>query len=179
MEVGLAFGKVLRRRRVEAGFTQEQLAHEAELQRNYVSLMERGINQPTITTLIKLANPWAAPQLRSSTRWKDSLQTNAENRPPKAIKVGNVREGISEGCGLRVGGLRITGLLSPPPAALYRDLPSPLLDSALNLFLWQVLLLKTSSFLHQQIPIEIRFVSQQTRWSRIQSFGRLDDCAHR
>ncbi|HFQ8050926.1 MULTISPECIES: helix-turn-helix domain-containing protein [Pseudomonas] len=57
MEVGLAFGKVLRRRRVEAGLTQEQLAHEAELQRNYVSLMERGINQPTITTLIKLANP--------------------------------------------------------------------------------------------------------------------------
>ncbi|MFU3259633.1 helix-turn-helix domain-containing protein [Pseudomonas aeruginosa] len=57
MEVGLAFGKVLRRRRVEAGFTQEQLAHESELQRNYVSLMERGINQPTITTLIKLANP--------------------------------------------------------------------------------------------------------------------------
>ena len=50
MEVGLAFGKVLRRRRVEAGFTQEQLAHEAELQRNYVSLMERSINQPTITT---------------------------------------------------------------------------------------------------------------------------------
>lgn len=60
MEVGLAFGKVLRRRRVEAGFTQEQLAHEAELQRNYVSLMERGINQPTITTLIKLATPLAA-----------------------------------------------------------------------------------------------------------------------
>lgn len=55
MEVGLAFGKVLRRRRIAAGFTQEQLAHEAELQRNYVSLMERGINQPTITTLLKLA----------------------------------------------------------------------------------------------------------------------------
>lgn len=57
MEVGLVFGRVLRRRRVAAGFTQEQLAHEAELQRNYVSLMERGINQPTITTLIKLAAP--------------------------------------------------------------------------------------------------------------------------
>ncbi len=33
------------------------MAHEAELQRNYVSLMERGINQPTITTLTKLAIP--------------------------------------------------------------------------------------------------------------------------
>lgn len=57
MEVGLAFGKVLRKRRIAAGFTQEQLAHEAELQRNYVSLMERGINQPTITTLLKLSKP--------------------------------------------------------------------------------------------------------------------------
>ena len=57
MEVGMAFGKVLRKRRIAAGFTQEQLAHEAELQRNYVSLMERGINQPTITTLLKLAKP--------------------------------------------------------------------------------------------------------------------------
>ena len=57
MEVGMAFGKVLRKRRIAAGFTQEQLAHEAEMQRNYVSLMERGINQPTITTLLKLAKP--------------------------------------------------------------------------------------------------------------------------
>lgn len=57
MEVGLAFGKVLRRRRVAAGITQEGLAHEAELQRNYVSLMERGVNQPTITTLLELAKP--------------------------------------------------------------------------------------------------------------------------
>ena len=53
----MAFGKVLRKRRIAAGFTQEQLAHEAEMQRNYVSLMERGINQPTITTLLKLAKP--------------------------------------------------------------------------------------------------------------------------
>lgn len=57
MEVGLAFGRALRRRRVAAGLTQEQLAHEAEFQRNYVSLMERGVNQPTITTLLKLAVP--------------------------------------------------------------------------------------------------------------------------
>ncbi|WP_228480172.1 helix-turn-helix domain-containing protein [Pseudomonas aeruginosa] len=90
MEVGLAFGKVLRRRRVEAGFTQEQLVHEAELQRNYVSLMERGINQPTITTLIKLAKltPWAAPQLRSSTRWNNSLRI-PEHRCPSSPSIGD------------------------------------------------------------------------------------------
>lgn len=55
VEVGLEFGRVLRRLRLAAGLTQEQLGQEAGLQRNYVSLMERGVNQPTITTIFKLA----------------------------------------------------------------------------------------------------------------------------
>lgn len=55
MDAGLAFGKVLRERRKRARLTQEQLALEADIQRNYVSLIERGINQPTITIIFKLA----------------------------------------------------------------------------------------------------------------------------
>jgi len=56
LEIGLAFGRVLRQKRQEAGLTQEQLALEADVQRNYVSLIERGVNQPTIAVLFKLAN---------------------------------------------------------------------------------------------------------------------------
>jgi transcriptional regulator with XRE-family HTH domain len=37
------------------GLSQEALALDAGLQRNYVSLMELGRNQPTITTIFKLA----------------------------------------------------------------------------------------------------------------------------
>ncbi|WP_153788979.1 helix-turn-helix domain-containing protein [Pseudomonas sp. EMN2] len=55
MDAGLAFGRVLRERRKLAGLTQEQLALEADIQRNYVSLIERGVNQPTITVIFKLA----------------------------------------------------------------------------------------------------------------------------
>jgi transcriptional regulator with XRE-family HTH domain len=55
LDAGLAFGKVLRELRKQAGLTQEQLALEADIQRNYVSLIERGINQPTITIIFKLA----------------------------------------------------------------------------------------------------------------------------
>ncbi|MNT50409.1 transcriptional repressor DicA [compost metagenome] len=55
MDIGLAFGMALRQKRKELGYTQEQLAHEADVQRNYVSLIERGINQPTITVIFKLA----------------------------------------------------------------------------------------------------------------------------
>lgn len=55
LDTGLAFGRALRKRRKEAGLTQEQLALEADIQRNYVSLIERGVNQPTITIIFKLA----------------------------------------------------------------------------------------------------------------------------
>jgi transcriptional regulator with XRE-family HTH domain len=55
LDAGLAFGKVLRERRKLAGLTQEQLALEADVQRNYVSLIERGVNQPTINIIFKLA----------------------------------------------------------------------------------------------------------------------------
>ncbi len=49
-----AFGQVLRKLRRKQNLSQEALAHEADLQRNFVSLLERGQNQPTITTLFKL-----------------------------------------------------------------------------------------------------------------------------
>jgi transcriptional regulator with XRE-family HTH domain len=52
---GEAFGKVLRALRAERGLSQEALALEAGIQRNYVSLIERGVNQPTITIIFKLA----------------------------------------------------------------------------------------------------------------------------
>jgi transcriptional regulator with XRE-family HTH domain len=55
LEPKLAFGKVLRRLRKAAGLSQERLALEADVRRTYVSLIELGQNQPTITTLFKLA----------------------------------------------------------------------------------------------------------------------------
>lgn len=50
-----AFGHVLRRQRIERGLSQEALALEAGIQRNYVSLIELGKNQPTVTTIFKLS----------------------------------------------------------------------------------------------------------------------------
>jgi transcriptional regulator with XRE-family HTH domain len=45
----VAFGRALRRFRKEAGLTQEQLAFEADVRRTYVSLIELGQNQPTLS----------------------------------------------------------------------------------------------------------------------------------
>ncbi|MFN3791156.1 helix-turn-helix domain-containing protein [Massilia sp.] len=55
MDPGLAFGKVLRVVRKEVGITQEELAHAAEIDRTFVSLMERGERQPTVRVLFRLA----------------------------------------------------------------------------------------------------------------------------
>lgn len=55
MDPAVAFGLVLRTVRKEAMLTQEQLALAADVERNFVSLMERGINQPTVRIIFKLA----------------------------------------------------------------------------------------------------------------------------
>lgn len=51
----LAFGAALRRVRLAAGLTQEGLGLEAGVQRNFISLIELGQNQPTIGTIARLA----------------------------------------------------------------------------------------------------------------------------
>ena len=55
MEVAIAFGKVIRELRVKAGLTQEQLGFEADLRRTFISILELGQQQPTLTTILKLA----------------------------------------------------------------------------------------------------------------------------
>ncbi|MCK9381943.1 MAG: helix-turn-helix domain-containing protein [Sulfuritalea sp.] len=55
MEPAVAFGKVLRQLRQEAGLTQEELGFEADLRRTYVSILELGQQQPSLTTILKLA----------------------------------------------------------------------------------------------------------------------------
>lgn len=55
MDAASAFGLVLRRQRLAAGLTQESLGFEAGLRRTYVSILELGQQQPTLTTILKLA----------------------------------------------------------------------------------------------------------------------------
>lgn len=53
-DIGQIFGEVLRRYRSDRGISQEELAYRADVDRTFVSRLERGIRQPTITTLIGL-----------------------------------------------------------------------------------------------------------------------------
>ncbi|MGH8323872.1 MAG: helix-turn-helix domain-containing protein [Steroidobacteraceae bacterium] len=54
-QISTVFGQVLREQRISRELSQEDLALAADVDRTFVSQMERGIRQPTITTLIKLA----------------------------------------------------------------------------------------------------------------------------
>lgn len=58
-----AFGQVLRKYRLAAGLSQESLGLESGVQRNFISLIETGQNQPTITTIFRLS---AALGIRAS-----------------------------------------------------------------------------------------------------------------
>lgn len=49
------FGNVLRELREANHISQEKLAEYCELDRTYISLLERGLRQPTITTIFKLS----------------------------------------------------------------------------------------------------------------------------
>jgi len=54
-KVAIAFGRVLREARKQKGLSQEELAGEAEFDRTYPSLLERGLRTPTLTVLFQLA----------------------------------------------------------------------------------------------------------------------------
>ncbi len=55
MDAAIAFGKVLRQLRQDKGLSQEQLGFDAELRRTYISILELGQQQPSLTSIIKLA----------------------------------------------------------------------------------------------------------------------------
>ena len=55
MKLGAAVARRLRRFRHQSGLTQEELAARAGLNRNYVGMIEREENSPTVDTLEKLA----------------------------------------------------------------------------------------------------------------------------
>ena len=54
-QVAVAFGTVLRTARDAVGLSQEQLAEAADVDRMYPSLLERGLRQPTLHMLLRLA----------------------------------------------------------------------------------------------------------------------------
>jgi len=56
-----AFGRCLRTQRDLKGLTQEQLAEKADLDRTYISDIERGARNPGIKNVVRLARALGIP----------------------------------------------------------------------------------------------------------------------
>ena len=56
-----AFSRLLRQKRKELEFSQEELADRTGLAVQYISMLERNVRQPTITTLFLLSYGLALP----------------------------------------------------------------------------------------------------------------------
>ena len=56
MEIAEAFGIVLRRNREKIGLSQEELALNCGLDRTFISLLERGLRQPSLATVFNVAD---------------------------------------------------------------------------------------------------------------------------
>jgi transcriptional regulator with XRE-family HTH domain len=50
-----AFGRVLRAARTRTGMSQQTLAEGAGADRSYLSMLERGLQQPTLAMLLRIA----------------------------------------------------------------------------------------------------------------------------
>lgn len=55
MDVRSRLGANVKRLREQLGLSQEQLAFDADMHRTYVSGIERGVRNPTVTVLERLA----------------------------------------------------------------------------------------------------------------------------
>ncbi len=55
MDIKIAFGKVLKQVRKEKNISQEQLAFDANVDRSYISKLETGVYQPSISTIFAIS----------------------------------------------------------------------------------------------------------------------------
>jgi len=55
LELSEAFAQVLKKHRKEAGISQEKLAEICELERTYISFLERGLRKPSLNMTFRFA----------------------------------------------------------------------------------------------------------------------------
>lgn len=68
-----AFGKILRETRTKKGVSQEQLALECELDRTFISMLERGVRQPSLTSILTISAALGIPAHRLVKQTTDLL----------------------------------------------------------------------------------------------------------
>ena len=76
-----AFGRALRAARLSAGFSQQSLSLEGAMRRGFLSDLERGNKEPTLSTLLRLASGLGVPAGRLVAMAEQELVSMAEQAP--------------------------------------------------------------------------------------------------
>lgn len=78
LKTAAAFGQVLRHLRLERQISQEKLALMSGLDRTFISLLERGLRQPTLKTIIQLSRSLAVSPSKMIAEVEAILNENSE-----------------------------------------------------------------------------------------------------
>src|SRR5260370_40188265 len=70
-----AFAKVLREVRKERGISQEELGFQSGYHRTYIGMLERGLMNPTLRTILSVASALGLPAGDLVQRVEDSVDT--------------------------------------------------------------------------------------------------------
>lgn len=54
-------GQIIKQRRIAAGLSQEKLAERADVHRNHVSFLERGLRTPSVEVLVRVGDALGVP----------------------------------------------------------------------------------------------------------------------
>lgn len=81
------FGEVLRDARKQRGLSQEALALEAGVERNYVSLIELGRNSPSMRILFKLCRVLDVQPSVLLARVEDQVRSGHRKRTAKKLRA--------------------------------------------------------------------------------------------
>jgi len=77
MKSDQAFGRVLKEVRLKKGLSQEQLAFSCDLDRTFISMLERGLRQPSLTSILSVS---ASLEIPAYELIKKTVEMMNENR---------------------------------------------------------------------------------------------------
>ena len=83
MQLEQALGSVLREIRKERGLSQEALALDAGVERNYISLIELGRNSASVRIIFKVCTVLGVAPSSVFVRAEELMQSSGRKRPAK------------------------------------------------------------------------------------------------
>lgn len=88
IELHKRFGEVIRRRRIAAGWSQEEFADRAGLSRSYSGEVERGYSIPSLATVLKIAAAFGVPLSELVEEAEDTDSANPDWHAEGQVGIG-------------------------------------------------------------------------------------------